>query len=246
MKKSQIVFFVLGGFFITNAVVAELIGGKLFLTPMPEFLQAFFSTIGLDIKDFTMSVGILPWPFVFVATDLVNEFYGRRGVRFYTFITMGLILYILPILYFSDLLPTSPISPVKADQFNQVFATSMGIILASVVAFGVSQLVDVFVFTGVRKATGAKHLWLRATGSTLVSQLVDTYVISFLAFVLPGYISFSDFLKLGTVSYLYKIGVAILVTPLCYGGHSLVKWFVGDDEAEKLVVEAHPNDPVSS
>jgi len=240
LKKSQIVFFILGGFFITNALVAELIGGKLFLTPMPEFLQTFFSALGLDLKDFTMSVGILPWPFVFVATDLVNEFYGRRGVRFYTFITMGLILYILPILYISNLLPTSPISPVKDGEFNQVFATSMGIILASVVAFGVSQVVDIFIFSGFRRRTGAKHLWLRTTGSTLVSQLVDTFVISFLAFVLPGYISFSDFLKLGAVSYIYKIGVAILVTPLCYGGHSLVNWFVGQDEAEKLIAEAHP------
>lgn len=245
MKKSHIVFFILGGFFITNALVAELIGGKLFLTPMPEFLQVAFSYLGLDLKDFTMSVGILPWPFVFVATDLVNEFYGKRGVRFYTLVTMGLILYILPILYFANILPTSPISPVKDGEFNQVFATSMGIILASVVAFGLSQLVDVFVFSRLRAVTGAKRLWLRATGSTFVSQLIDTFVISFLAFVIPGYISFSDFLKLSTVSFVYKIGVAVLVTPLCYGGHSLVKWFVGEDEAEKLVLAAHPNDPKS-
>jgi len=245
LKKSHIVFFILGGFFITNALVAELIGGKLFLTPMPEFLQVAFSYLGLDLKDFTMSVGILPWPFVFVATDLVNEFYGKRGVRFYTLVTMGLILYILPILYFANILPTSPISPVKDGEFNQVFATSMGIILASVVAFGLSQLVDVFVFSRLRAVTGAKRLWLRATGSTFVSQLIDTFVISFLAFVIPGYISFSDFLKLSTVSFVYKIGVAVLVTPLCYGGHSLVKWFVGEDEAEKLVLAAHPNDPKS-
>jgi uncharacterized integral membrane protein (TIGR00697 family) len=242
LKRSQIVFFILGGFFITNALLAELIGGKLFLTPMPEFLQQILLKLGVEMTSFTMSVGILPWPFVFVATDLVNEFYGRKGVRFFTFVTMGLILYMLPILYFANWLPASPISPVKSSEFHQVFVTSMGIILASVVAFAVSQLVDVFVFTRVRLLTGGRFLWARATGSTLISQFIDTFLISFLAFVLPGYLTLEDYMKLGLVSYLYKVGVAILITPLCYAGHALVTQFVGRDEAEHLVKAAHSHD----
>lgn len=239
MKKSELVFFILGGFFITNALLAELIGGKLFETPMPDFLIGLLSAVGIEVDRFVMSVGILPWPFVFVATDLVNEFYGRKGVRFYTFITMGLILYMLPVLYVADALPTVSFSPVTGEQFHQVFATSMGIILASVVAFAISQLVDVFVFSRVRQKTGGRLLWARATGSTVVSQFVDTFVISYLAFVLPGHLSFEQFVKLGFVSYIYKVGVAIVITPLCYLGHRAVRWFLGDDEANRLVQDAH-------
>ncbi len=246
MKKSQIAFFILGGFFITNALLAELIGGKLFITPMPEFMQAFLGAFGIELENFTMSVGILPWPFVFVATDLVNEFYGRKGVRFYTFVTMGLIVYMLPLLYVANLLPTSPISPVKAEQFDQVFVTSMGIILASVVAFAISQLVDVYVFSWVRLYTGGRFLWARATGSTFISQFIDTFVISFLAFVLPGYITIEDYVKLGLVSFIYKVGVAILITPLCYAGHALIIRFLGAEEAGRLVREAHPETAQSS
>ena len=99
MNRSQVLFFILGGFFITNALVAELIGGKIFEVDTPSWIVAMLSSLGIQENTFNVSVGILPWPIVFVATDLVNEFFGRKGVRFYTFTTIGLILYMFFHLY---------------------------------------------------------------------------------------------------------------------------------------------------
>jgi uncharacterized integral membrane protein (TIGR00697 family) len=240
MNRTQVLFFLLGGFFITNALVAELIGGKLFVVDMPVFLQNLLPLFGIhNIKQFTLSLGLLPWPIVFVATDVVNEFFGRKGVRFYTFVTMGLILYVLVILQFGIWVEPASFSPVDQDTFVKVFGLSQRIILASVVAFGVSQLVDVLVFSKVRLKTGSKFLWARATGSTIVSQMVDTFLIGFLAFKLPGLLTTEQWLAVSTVSYIYKVGVAILITPLCYAGHRFVRWFVGEEEAARLIQQAH-------
>lgn len=240
MNRSQVVYFVLGGFFITNAILAELIGGKLFTSEMPVWFSSFLGWLGMDFKQFTMSVGILPWPVVFIATDLVNEFYGRRAVRFFTLVTVALILYMLVILQFAVWVDAASFSPVSQEEFKNVFGTSQKIILASIVAFAISQLVDVLVFSRVRQKTGGAMLWARVTGSTIISQGIDTYVIQFLAFYLLGNLTLGQVLEVSFVSYVYKIGVAIAITPLCYLGHGLIKAFVGKEQAAELIKEAHP------
>lgn len=239
MSRSRIAFFVLGGFFITNALVAEMIGGKLFTVDIPGFLQSILSWAGIDMTTATLSVGLIPWPIVFIATDLVNEFFGRRGVRFYTYVTVGLILYALVILQFAIWVPTASFSPVTQEAFYMIFGLSQKIILASVVAFALSQLIDVLVFSRVRSNTGGRHLWARATGSTIVSQCIDTFVIGYLAFYLPGLFTLEQYLKVTIVSYIYKVVVAIAITPLCYVGHSLVRAYIGKEEAARLIEEAH-------
>lgn len=238
MKKAQILFFILGGFFITNALVAEIIGGKIFSFPMPYVLQQFFSLFSWNVDSFKVSVGIIPWPIVFVATDLVNEFFGRRGVRFYTFVTVFLIIYTFLILQFARMVPATSFSPVSQEIFDKVFGLSQWIIFGSIVAFVVSQLVDVFVFSKIRASTGKRHLWARATGSTVVSQFVDTFVIGFIAFKLPGLFTWPQYFEVSSVSYIYKVFVAILITPLCYIGHGLIYRFLGKTEAERLIHEA--------
>ena len=239
MSRSQILFFILGGFFITNAIVAELIGGKIFAIGMPQFLIDGLLALGIDTDKFQVSVGLLPWPIVFIATDLVNEFFGRRGVQFYTFTTIGLILYTLLILEVALRVTAVDFSPVTQDEFVSVFGQSQRIILASVVAFAVSQLLDVLVFSRVRGKTGGRHLWARATGSTIISQLIDTFIIGFLAFKLPGIFTWEQYLEVTIVSYLYKVIVAILITPLCYLGHAGMRKFLGKEEAMRLVQQAH-------
>ena len=82
MTRQHIVFVVLGGFFLTNALVAEMIGGKLIYFGDPTW------KIGPFGPGFGMSVGIIPWPVVFVTTDLVNEYFGRRGVRRLSLLTV--------------------------------------------------------------------------------------------------------------------------------------------------------------
>ncbi len=213
-KRKDLVFIILAGFFVTNAIVAELIGGK---------LVQFF---GL----FTQSIGIILWPVVFLLTDLINEHYGKQGVRKLTYITVGLIAYTFILLTIGLKIPAVGFSPVSDKDFTTVFGQSQWIIVGSVVAFLTSQLIDVYVFWLFRNKTGGKLIWLRATGSTVVSQLIDTFVVQYIAFVLPGKWAFDEFLKNAAWGYSFKLLVAICLIPLIYVGHYGIKKFLREHD----------------
>ena len=216
-NKKDIVFLVLAGFFITNAIVAELIGGK---------LVQFF---GL----FTQSIGIILWPIIFILTDLINEYFGKEGVKKLTYITIGLIGFTFIILSIALNMDATSFSPVSNESFRAVFGQSQWIIVGSIIAFLLAQLVDVYVFWFFKKLTGEKHIWLRATGSTMVSQLVDTFVVQFIAFVLPGKWPFSEFLVNASWGYLFKLLVAIALIPVIYIGHYVIGKYIKSDELKK-------------
>lgn len=220
--RKQIVFFVLGGFFLTNAIVAELTGGKLFA--LPAFGLFGFDTISL-------SIGVIPWPVVFITTDLVNEYFGKVGVRKLTFLAVGMIAYAFGVLYLTLQVPTWDQSPVSHQAYAAVFGQSMWIIAGSITAFLVSQLVDILVFVAIKKRTGSRMLWLRATGSTAVSQLIDTFIVGFIGFVVPQKLSFDAFLQLSTGNYLYKLLIAVLITPIIYLAHGMIDRYLAGDAA---------------
>lgn len=209
-SRRDIVFLVLAGFFITNAIVAELIGGK---------LVQFF---GL----FTQSIGIILWPVIFLLTDLINEYYGKDGVKKLTYITVGLISFTFILLAVALKIPATSFSPVSDNAFEAVFGQSQWIIVGSIVAFLFSQLIDVYVFWAFKKVTGDKHIWLRATGSTVVSQLVDTFVVQFIAFVLPGKWPFNDFVVNASWGYAFKLLVALALIPMIYVGHYVIGKYI--------------------
>ena len=209
-SRKEIVFAVLSGLFITNAVVAELIGGKL-----------------IAIGPFVMSIGILPWPIVFLTTDLINDYFGEKGVRKLSILTAVLIAYAFLILLIAMTLPAANgISPVSDQQFSAVFGQSMWIIIGSIVAFLVSQLIDVAVFWYFKKRTGDNKIWLRATGSTVVSQLFDSFIVLGIAFYLPGKIDFNTYISSALTGYVFKLVVAIALTPLIYLSHYQIKKFL--------------------
>ena len=213
-NRKDLVFIVLAGFFVTNAIVAELIGGKL--------IQFF----GL----FTQSLGIILWPIVFILTDLINEHFGKQGVRKLTFITVGLIIYTFILVTIGLNIKAVNFSPVNDENFKIVFGQSQWIMVGSIIAFLLSQLVDVSVFWLLRAKTGNKYIWLRATGSTVVSQLIDTFVVQFIAFVLPGKWAFNEYLKNACWGYSFKLLVALCLIPLIYVGHFAIKKFMGNTE----------------
>src|SRR5690606_37692860 len=159
-SKKNIVFLILTGIFITNAIVAELTGGKL-----------------MKIGPFVVSVGILPWPIVFLTTDLMNEYFGKKGVRMITFLTAGLITYSYFVLYAGMAVKSVDFSPVDDNSFNIVFGQSQWIIVGSIIAFIISQLIDIGMFWFFKKRTGDRMIWLRATGSTVISQLFDSFIV---------------------------------------------------------------------
>ena len=211
--KKELVFVILAGIFITNAVVAELIGGKL-----------------IQIGPFVMSIGILPWPIVFLTTDLINEYFGEKGVKKLSIITACLITYAFIILLLAITIPAAKgISPVNDEQFQAVFGQSMWIIVGSIIAFLVSQLIDVTVFWFFKKKTGNQKIWLRTTGSTVISQLFDSFIVLGIAFWLPGKINFNTFISSALTGYTFKLCVAVVLTPLIYLGHYLIKKYLAED-----------------
>ena len=223
--KRDIVFTILAGIFITNAVVAELIGGKI-----------------IQLGPFIMSIGIIPWPVVFLTTDLINEYYGKNGVKKLTFITAALIAYAFIVLFFSINIPAAKgVSAVTDEQFQAVFGQSMWIIFASIIAFLVSQFVDVFIFWLLRNRTGGKMIWLRSTGSTVVSQLIDTFIVLGIAFWLTGKMSTDEYINAALTGYTFKLIIAIALTPLIYLGRYLVNNYLGKELSDQLIEQAAKN-----
>jgi len=239
-SKKDRLFLFLATFFVANAIIAEIIGGKLVVLGDPSFtftinLGFFRSPIG----PFILSVGVIPWPIVFLSTDLINEFYGKRGVRLITNIAVILILYVFLIIYLTMIVDAAEgISPVTDVAYKQVLNQSLWIIFGSIIAFLVSQIVDVVVFHIFRRKTGSRKLWIRATGSTAVSQLIDSVIILGIAFYLPGKISLPEYLGFAITNYSYKLLIAILITPLIYLGHGLIDKYLGKELAEEMANEA--------
>ncbi len=209
-SKKDTVYVILAGIFITNAVVAELIGGKL-----------------IYVGPYLMSIGILPWPIVFVTTDLINEYFGEKGVKKLSLITASLIAYCFVLLFFALRIPAVKGANLVTDaQFNGVFGQSMWIIVGSITAFLVSQLIDVSIFHFFKNKTGNKMIWLRSTGSTVISQLFDSFIVLGIAFWMTGKMTTEVYIASAFTGYFVKLIIAILLTPLIYLGHSLIEKYI--------------------
>lgn len=211
--KRDLVYIILAGIFIANAVVAELTGGKL-----------------IQIGPFIMSIGIIPWPVVFLTTDLINEHFGRDGVKKLSFITAGLIAYCLLILFLAIQIPAAKgVSAVTDEEFQAVFGQGVWIMIASIIAFLVSQLIDVSIFWFLRNKTGKKMIWLRSTGSTVISQLFDSFIVSGIAFWMTGKITTAEYINMATTGYTFKLIIAICLTPMIYLGHYIIERYLSED-----------------
>ncbi|HUS63465.1 MAG TPA: queuosine precursor transporter [Kofleriaceae bacterium] len=199
-------FVFLAGLFITSLLVGDLIGGKLYE----------FELGGLELG---ISVGMIPFPIVFLLTDLINEFYGKKAARFVTLVGFVMAWFTILVLQLATMVPW-PESPFH-QAFDAIFASSQKILFASTVAYLTAQLVDITVFHFLKRKLHGRFLWLRATGSTVVSQLIDTFIINFLVWSsqkTPGQI-----LGIIGTSYVTKVAVAIALTPFIYAGHALVE-----------------------
>jgi queuosine precursor transporter len=221
--RSQWLFVVLAGFFVTNAVTAELISNK--LIEIPVLAQWGEWKLG----PFTTIVGILPWPVVFLVTDLINEFYGKVAVRRLSWITAGLIAYCFVIVTVALAVPAKEIpgSTLSTDyEFHKVFGQAQMVIVGSIAAFILSQLMDATIFQWIKSRTGNRYIWLRSTGSTVISQLVDSLVVLYIGFVLTGAIPMSEYLSIGFTNYSLKLIIAVALTPMIYAGHYAVRSYL--------------------
>jgi uncharacterized integral membrane protein (TIGR00697 family) len=246
--KATRVFIALTSFFVANALIAECIGGKLF--SLETFLGipiTHFSLFGETGLSYILTCGVLLWPLEFVLTDIVNEYFGSKAVKRISYIAVVLISYAFFMFYFAMKTPPSDFwVNSKADKgvpdmqlaFNAIFGQGMWIIIGSLCAFLVSQLVDVFVFHKIKKYTGEKKVWLRATGSTLVSQFVDSFIVLFIAFKLGNDWSWQRVLAICMVNYSYKFVMAIILTPLIYLLEYIIDRYLGKEKAMELKLAA--------
>jgi uncharacterized integral membrane protein (TIGR00697 family) len=242
--RASRLFLVLATFLTANALIAEFVGVKIF---------ALEPTLGIDTLNWELfgqsgslsfTSGVLLWPVVFLMTDIINEFFGVRGVRFISWLTVGLIAYAFLAAYFAiALVPAGFWVGVNAERgvpdmqaaFANVFGQGLWTIAGSLTAFLVGQLIDVAVFQRIRTLTGERWIWMRATGSTAVSQLVDSFVVLYIAFVLgPQHWPVSLFLAVATVNYAYKLLMAVLLIPLIYLTRRGIRAYLGDDLSEAL------------
>jgi uncharacterized integral membrane protein (TIGR00697 family) len=251
-NKAARLFLVLGGFFIANALIAEFIGVKIFsLEDTIGIKRAQIPIFGGSFS-FHLTAGVLLWPVVFIMTDVINEYYGPKGVRFLSYLAAGLITYAFLIVLAAINLAPSEYFRIGNDSvdsntaFKSVFGQGLWIIIGSLVAFLIAQILDVLVFHKIKKSTGEKLIWLRATGSTLVSQLIDSFVVLFIAFYigprLEGSIvrqwTFNQVMVTATGNYIYKFVIALLLTPLIYLIHGWIEKYLGDRLATEMKNEA--------
>lgn len=242
-------FIILAGFFIANALIAELMGAKLFSLEQTFGLQPLNLRLFGQSFSFNLTAGVLLWPVVFIMTDIINEYYGPRGVRFLSYFTIVLIAYAFFMFWGAIRLHPADFwnkdyyqgVPDSNRAFAGIFGQSQAIIVASLVAFLVSQLLDVLIFHRIKKVTGEKNIWLRATGSTLVSQFIDSFVVLFIAFYVAPRLSggvqawsFAQVMAICTGNYLYKFGVAVLLTPVIYGVHGWIERYLGRTVAMEM------------
>ena len=237
-------YIALAAFFCVNAALAEFIGVKIFALEDTLGVAPFEWNLFGQTGSLNFTAGTLLWPVVFIMTDTINEFFGRRGVRFISWLAVGLIVYgflfafaaieLAPAPWWRDAAQAQGVPDYQA-AFAVVFGQGLWTIAGSMVAFLLGQMIDVVVFHRIRRATGERWVWLRATGSTAVSQLVDSFVVIWIAFVLgPQKWPTSLFLAVSTLNYAWKMLAAIALIPLLYLMRRWITAYLGAERARQL------------
>lgn len=251
-NKETLLFLILSGVFITNALMAEFIGVKIFsLERTLGMLPVDWHLLGQEKLSFNLTSGVLLWPVVFILTDIINEYYGPKGVRFLSYLTSGLIIYSFLVvsvairLVPADFWPGSHLAKYPDSEvhnlntaYQLIFGQGLWIIVGSICAFIIGQVLDVYVFHKIKERTGESSIWLRSTGSTLISQLVDSYVVLLIAFYIGARWPIRLVLAIGTINYIYKFIIAMISTPIIYLVHHWIEQFLGEELASRMKRDA--------
>ncbi|MGZ3425875.1 MAG: queuosine precursor transporter [Polyangia bacterium] len=223
LSARQRLYVYLCAIFLTALLIGDTIGSKLFTVAIP---------FGFTTLHATLSVGAIWFPITFLLTDVINEFYGSAGARFVTFVGFFMAIFAFVAIFVARLIPAASFSPVPQAAFENVLGNANRIFIASLVAYLVGQLVDIAIFQSAKRLTQSRHIWLRSTGSTLISQLVDTLIVTYIAFY--GKISTAQLHQAATTSYVVKVLLAVGLTPVIYALHALIH--------RRMHLEEHPAD----
>ncbi len=190
------------------------------------FVAAIISGNLLGTKIFSFwiisaSVGIFMYPITFLITDMIEEVYGRAKTK--QFIIAGFFSLLLVTVFTLLSIYLPPASRYELNtEYVQIFAPSLRIVIASIIAFLISQYHDIMAFEFWKKKTNGRFLWLRNNASTIISQLLDTTIFMFIAFYMVTPKFTVEFVIALIIPYwILKVIVALCDTPICYLG---VKW----------------------
>ncbi|MFM7783255.1 MAG: queuosine precursor transporter [Gammaproteobacteria bacterium] len=227
-SRPQTLYLWLAMIFMSSLLVADIVGVKLFRIPLP------FPILGFEAIEHTC--GMLTFPITFLLTDLVNDFYGPRAARRLTYLGFAAALYVFLIINIAQAMPylDAPWN-VSPEEFNAIFGSAKIMYIASLCAYLVGQLSDIWIFGVFKRLTGERLIWLRATGSTVISQFIDSFIVSYLAFSL-GRELFPDpanpaapvsaIPAIAVTGYALKCALALAITPLIYLGRRLMRRYV--------------------
>lgn len=200
-RQADRLYLVLATLFITALIVCNLIANK-------------FITVDLGFASFVISAGVLPYPITFLITDILSEIYGHKRTNQVVYTGFVALVFTMGIIWLGKQFPAIEGSPVDNETYMKAFGNSWRVILSSMLAYLVAQLVDVKLFHFWKKITNGKHLWLRNNASTIVSQLVDTTLVVL--------VLFAGSLPIGTMGdyildgWMFKALCALADTPFIY------------------------------
>jgi uncharacterized integral membrane protein (TIGR00697 family) len=244
LAKRDALFLTLAGVFLTSLILGNVIGTTKFVTlfsmEFPNWLKSITPSIVLNDSIYTMSVpvGVLAYPFTFLATDLISELFGRKKAQLVVWVGFFLNFFMLLLMSVGHWLPNTGGVSGGIQLFEGVYEFMVGNTIASMIAYLTAQTVDVRLFHFWKNLTGGKHLWLRNNASTMFSQLVDSTAILTILY-LAGNLgdnvnSVATLIILILNSYLFKFFFALFDTPLFYLGVRFLKHYDEDPSGHSL------------
>lgn len=242
--KRDMLFLSLAGIFLTSLVLGNVIGTTKFVTifsvNLPGWLEGLVPRLVQDAGVYTMSVpvGVIAYPFTFLATDLISELYGRKKAQLVVWVGFWMNVFMLFLMMVNHWLPNTAGVSGGLNLFEGVYEFMIGNTIASMIAYLTAQTVDVRLFHFWKNYTKGKHLWLRNNASTTVSQLVDSTAILTILYIAgnlgDNVNTIGALIILILNSYLFKFFFALFDTPLFYLGVKLFKEFEEDPSQYSL------------
>jgi len=193
--KNPFVFLIIAALFVTSLVVSNVVAGKV-----------------LDLYGFIVPGAFLLYAITFLMTDLMNELYGKQAAKRLVSVGFFASVFAALFIYLTQLLPPAPFAGEAQEAYEILLGTNLRFVIASMVAYYVSQMWDVWLFSLLKKKTDGKHKWLRNNVSTMTSQVIDTVIFITIAFI--GQVP--DLGWMIVSQYLLKLLVAAADTPVFY------------------------------
>lgn len=215
LSTPQFIYVVLTSIFITCLLIADVIGVKLFEINLP------FEILGHKTIEHTC--GMLTFPITFMLGDTINEYYGAKATKQTVYIGLAMSILTFFVMNVAQAMPylDKPFN-VTPESFNMIFGSAKLMYIASVTAYLIGQMTDIWLFGVIKKATKGQLLWLRATGSTVISQMLDSFVVSYVAFSLGKTLTGQtpatpeEIFNIAVTGYGLKFAMSLALTPALY------------------------------